>query len=1490
MKHLEELSTMTFYKERLFLPHGAKKQKGTILFSLNTSYESLVDKIFNDSDLPLTNTGGIYKSYYYDYTLLPNAINSPRIVTKPTTLAKAKKQRLSDYTLIKSRDDSIKTVINPIAGGNNLIYDMEPVVKLYRTITKLEKVSLIERVSTFMNTINDLYNNVNINGYEKSIIMVNIDDYNKYKTPYTDLLYNISVALHRSNTFISSLPVLAFKVLFYNTKGYFLMDLSTDLVKSNMGIFTRLLKRLNLDITKDMKTMEREEAQKAIMKAAAKGTVNNLVSADDGIDTDGSLPEEFTEDTIDEDSEIVDTVVKKTKEIEDLDKMDDSLEVELETDEELKREYLDALTKKQTGKSEASLKRDQMLREKQKDIKIKNKTIAELTAEKQIPVVKTHKVNSDTIINENVKEIKFPEVDKTYIRELYDHDVANVITSLNNKSIPVNIVNIDVKDTSDELTLKETYTVTLEDENRKRHTLKFSLPKFIDDEFIYVNGSKKIIQNQIFGFPVIKVGPDEVKVITNYNRVFIYRSGGKITRNYDKFRKILEKHPEAVSYRNGCGTEANKDYLTFLEYDEYAKSYADITINGNVICFNQGKLAEMFPNDKSTLDKYIVGYTSGNKPSPIFYEPDKAGCDFITFMANFLSPELQEEYIKNSYGKKMMYADAKIMTKMIPLVIVLSYFEGLSKVVTKFNKQFGANIVQFTDKKPDETMSFIKFSDGYLTYPIGNMEANLMFNGFTSINMAQFDIASLDERETYLDIFEYLFGSSLSIADALLNYYDFMIDPITLEVLQLLDYPTDIVSLLIFANGMLADNNFKSDIDLNQFRIRRSEAIPAILYKQIAKSYARYRRTANNPNPVKITMDENAVIKELVMLPTVEDYSELSPMVEVHKNGLASMKGVDGMNQDRAYKLDKRAYDDSMIGVFSISTDPGPNCGKIRQLVTEPNIINARGFLELNNRKKVDDLKDVNISNPVEMLTTMCSTHDEPNRTCMATKQTGHVIPVTDNAPIMISNGMDQAIHYRTGNSFSVVAKEDGKVIELDKETEIMIVEYKSGERQAIDLSKRVVKNGGGGFYLMNQLEPRLQKGKSFKKDTILAYDPKYYKEQGKYFGNRMTFGSLVKVVVASNYATYEDSAFVTKHMSEAMGTNISMRHDITLGCNSNVEYIVKVGDKVTIGDELIRYDTSYDDEGLNKMLAGVRDETKEEIINLGKSSLHSHYTGVVSDIYIYCTVDLDELSPSLRKIVKQYQGDVKKRKALLDKYDPDNKGKVQRMGMLMDKSDTKTIPDEYGKVQGDTVGRGVKIKFYITYHDELSDGDKLAAQTANKNTIGYQIPKGFEPYSESRPYEEISGIVAPSAILQRGTPSVVIVGTAQKVLIELKRSMYKILTGEDFDEILKQKQPYMVHEFEQAKESVELPVISNEEISILESVFELYKDGRNLYRSNKRYSNQDVILPLNNDVNVSPMIESFDIVEEGHNAILNDDKIIAITNIESNESIKLKL
>ena len=45
---------------------------------------------------------------------------------------------------------------------------------------------------------------------------------------------------------------------------------------------------------------------------------------------------------------------------------------------------------------------------------------------------------------------------------------------------------IDVNDTSDELNYKDTYTIYFEDANRKRHTVKVDIPKFLENKFIYV--------------------------------------------------------------------------------------------------------------------------------------------------------------------------------------------------------------------------------------------------------------------------------------------------------------------------------------------------------------------------------------------------------------------------------------------------------------------------------------------------------------------------------------------------------------------------------------------------------------------------------------------------------------------------------------------------------------------------------------------------------------------------------------------------------------------------------------------------------------------------------------------------------------------------------------------------------------------------------------------------------------------------------------------
>ena len=64
---------------------------------------------------------------------------------------------------------------------------------------------------------------------------------------------------------------------------------------------------------------------------------------------------------------------------------------------------------------------------------------------------------------------------------------------------------------------------------------------------------------------------------------------------------------------------------------------------------------------------------------------------------------------------------------------------------------------------------------------------------------------------------------------------------------------------------------------------------------------------------------------------------------------------------------------------------------------------------------------------------------------------------------------------------------------------------------------------------------------------------------------------------------------------------------------------------------------------------------------------------------------------------------------------------------------------------------------------------------TALKNTICEVIPKGYEPYSEYRPDEEVSTIIASNSILKRMTPSILLTALGNKCIVELKRHLEDI-------------------------------------------------------------------------------------------------------------------
>ena len=1048
-------------------------------------------------------------------------------------------------------------------------------------------------------------------------------------------------------------------------------------------------------------------------------------------------------------------------------------------------------------KSSASSKRDELLREKQLTIDVQGKTLGDIlsvsTDDVKIEVNDISK-SVDTI-NKNVTEVRYPNINKDYVENVMKKDILSAVTCLSDKDdIQIYVRNIKVEDSSDINNYKDTYTIDLEDSLRVRHRLVFDVPKFIDNRFLWIGGNKKYINNQQLMLPVVKVSGDTVQLVSNYNKLFVYRYGSKVSSLNEKLKKALNSPIKGIKVINGKYDKENTKYLTIIDYDDLSCNFKEISIGDIKFYFNQSEIRQLFLDSvpKNKIDEYeklvdskILPVGKGNKN--VFYYVDfdtntvyqtnfnnsiDTKMSLIDFMLS-KSPQLKDEISKQSTGKKYMYTRVKIMNKYVPTILLLAYKNGLSNILSQIKAEY-----YFSDTRPRISLneSIVEFNDGYLVFSNVPFKNSLLLNGLLEIPTKNYSFDDFSDVLTYQDIFESIYGRR-NIANAFSNFFDNFIDPITLEVLQKLSLPTDLTGLVLYANELLVDNQFRTELDIRSFRFRSAELIPARLYKLIASSYEQYKATANHRNPRKISIRKDALIKDILAQTIVEDYSELNPIVEMQKLHGATKKGPSGCNLEEAYTKVQRSFHKSMTGVYTISSSPDGNVGIQRVLTMEPPISDVRGFIDnkaMDNR--LDEYNDVNLFGPAEMLTTGGAQRDDAMRTAMSTKQSTHLTPVSKASPSLITNGAEKTIQYHLSKDWSFIAKDDGKVVELNGDTGLMIVEYKNGESDAISINSRIAKNGAGGFYLSKKMIPNYKKGDTFKKNDILAQDRDFF-TNSEHFGNQFNIGTLEKIALLSSAATFEDSSYVTKQVSRDMASEIVMQKQVVLGPNTNVDYMVKIGDTVQSGDELIRFEQSFDEDSLNVLLSNVGEDMKEDIMMNNKEKVKTKYSGVIEDIKVYSSVSLNDLSPSLRKVVNKHYNRIKDRRKLLEKYDKSNNPLVKCNMLFNENTETvKTTND--GKFKGVALNDGVLIEFYIKIHDELGAGDKIVFFSALKTIITNVIPEGQEAYTAFRPDEKIGAVLSCNSIIARGIVSCQYMMMGNKLLIELSRQLKDIYEG----------------------------------------------------------------------------------------------------------------
>lgn len=964
--YINDIPYLITQNKKISLPRYDNNKKmgfGSLVFLFTNNTGESIQMINNKETCT---HDGRYPYYYYNRRYV-GKINGRRYNIKDLTTQK------NLYLRIEKECGSVNPhPLSPLnkTPNRNCYFDMSKYYEIYLFMTK--KFTTTKKLMVFWDYFKSIWFSEETSTYSMKTILIDADMFSDFKNGnlkerLDNPLFMLYYTMYKRFDLISQLNI---DFVIYCKRYVLKINPSMCNEKSYLLLYRELQKLLRRTSSADLPDPKKidEEEQKTRVEESLKSKYNFTGSEEDTDDEVTDLTPKQTEnkpiekhakeleakvnESIDkkiaDNTKVIKSVIPdstSTKEVANFVKV--QTEMDMDNDKDLTDQLYQFMQKEKVPTKPLSTARDAALRKRQESLKMADLSFSDLNKIKagKRAIPKKNVSSSIKSINENVKTVKYANINKDYIENIMPSDIAKVFTSLNNKDMKLFVRDIKVEDSSDELNYKETYRVILEDEQKQRHSITVDIPKFIDNKFMYLGSNKKIIDKQNFLYPVVKTAPDTVQIVTNYNKVFIRRVGTKSISSVERIMKLISSDDECYKYFTvGNNSATNRSFITSIEYDEFAKVLTKFNSPNCLIMFNQGEAMKYSEthgiNVFSDNDKYIFIGTINKKylfidaddqlvkyidPKDIDSDPTanpedllSPGTSLSDVIVSELPEELQNAFIKTRSTKKLMYSTATVMAQAIPFIVLLMFWEGFSSVIKKIGMKY-----EFSKSYPgtvNANQAVVRFKDCYFIYT-EDLATSLLMNGIKLLDTENYNMTDYDTKEPYIDFFVKKYGRA-SAMNAIYNYYEFLIDPITKEILEDINLPTDLVSLCIYANSLLADESYTKENSQTLSRVRSTEIIPAILYCALSNEYLNYKNSAGKK---KISLPKDCVIKQLLALQTVEDYSTLNPVVELEKDRAITSKGFRGINLDRAYTEEKRGYDDSMIGVISMDTSPDGN-------------------------------------------------------------------------------------------------------------------------------------------------------------------------------------------------------------------------------------------------------------------------------------------------------------------------------------------------------------------------------------------------------------------------------------------------------------------------------------------------------------------------------------------------------------------------------------
>jgi hypothetical protein len=294
------------------------------------------------------------------------------------------------------------------------------------------------------------------------------------------------------------------------------------------------------------------------------------------------------------------------------------------------------------------------------------------------------------------------------------------------------------------------------------------------------------------------------------------------------------------------------------------------------------------------------------------------------------------------------------------------------------------------------------------------------------------------------------------------------------------------------------------------------------------------------------------------------------------------------------------------------------------------------------------------------------------------------------------------------------------------------------------------------GAYLLQTRKPNVKLGDKFKTGDILIYNPGFFVPDP--MSKQVTFkhGVTATVALVEKSSNHEDACEISRDFAKRLEMKPAHQREVITKNTAAILASVKVGDHVETSDSLCVISDDY----LIGSSLSLNVENLDIIEKLNRQSPSANYTGVVRKIRILYGGEREELSETLKTILKVYEKEVRDNFKALNN-DPSIKP-----------------PEKPGWVAPGTKYAGVSftkdtviLEYMIDEALGMSEGDKLVIANSSKSIVSYVNEKSHHTESGI----PIDILFSTTGVINRIVASPFL-GIAERNLAELKKqvlSMY---------------------------------------------------------------------------------------------------------------------